>query len=126
MARHRHIVSSSQKRRIGSGTALALGLVGVAVALLGLGQVIGWELTWRAFGVTPLQPPFFDMHVINDYAAYASKGIDAYAPHSCNVDNFNIPPAWLWLGFLGLDGSGSSWLSMSIIVAAAFILVLLV
>jgi len=32
------------------------------------------------------------MHVINDYAASAWKGSDAYAPHACNVDNFNIPP----------------------------------
>lgn len=122
----RHIVSSSQKRRIGSGTALALGLVGVALALLGLGWDIGWDQTWRAFGVTPLQPPFFDMHVINDYAACASRGVDAYAPHACNIDNFNIPPTWLWLGFLGLDGSDSSSLSVAVIVAAAAMLVLLV
>ena len=60
-------------RRIGSGTVLALGIVGVAGALLVLGQVVGWDPTWRALGVTPLQPPFFDMHVINDYAACARK-----------------------------------------------------
>jgi hypothetical protein len=122
----RPTVSIGQEWRIGSGTVLALGIVTLMVALLGLGWVIGWDLTWRAFGVTPLQPPFFDMHVINDYAACASKGVDAYAPHACNVDNFNIPPTWLWLGFLGLDGSDASWLSASVIVAAAAMLVLLV
>src|SRR5260370_25048604 len=57
------------------------------------------------------------MHVINDYAACAWKGVDAYAPHACNVDNFNIPPIWLWLGFLGVDGSDSSWLSAAGIAA---------
>ena len=67
-------------------------MVSAGVALLALGRVAGSDATWRAFGVTPLQPPFFDMHVINDYAACAWKGSDAYAPHACNVDNFNIPP----------------------------------
>jgi hypothetical protein len=119
------MISRGRTRRIGSGTVLALGLSGVAVALLALGRVLGWDPTWRAFGVTPLRPPFFDMHVINDYAACASKGIDAYAPHACNVDNFNIPPAWLWLGFLGLDGSHSSWLSGAVIAAAAIVMILL-
>jgi hypothetical protein len=120
------MIFAGQARRIGSGVVLALSLSGVAVALFALGRVVGWEPTWRALGVTPLQPPFFDMHVINDYAACASKGVDAYAPHACNVDNFNIPPTWLWLGSLGLDGSDSSWLSALVIVAAAIMLVLLV
>ena len=111
--------------RIGSGTVVALGLAGAAVALLALGRVVGWDPTWRAFGVTPLQPPFFDMHVINDYAACAWKGVDPYAPHACNVDNFNIPPTWLWLGFLGVDGSDSSWLSAAVIAATTIVMVLL-
>jgi hypothetical protein len=110
---------------IGSGTMVVLGIIGVAVALLAFGRVVGWDPTWRAFGVTPLQPPFFDMHVINDYAACAWKGMDAYAPHACNVDNFNIPPTWLWLGFLGVDGSDSSWLSAVVISAAMIVMVLL-
>ena len=97
-------------RSVGSGTVVALGMLGIAVALLALGRVAGWSPIWRAFGVTPLSPPFFDMHVINDYAACSWRGIDAYAPHACNIDNFNIPPTWLWLGFLGLDGSDSSGL----------------
>jgi hypothetical protein len=117
--------SSSRLRSIGSGTVVALGIVGAGVALLALGHVVGWDPTWRTLGVTPLQPPFFDMHVINDYAACAWKGADAYAPHACNGDNFNIPPTWLWLGFLGLDGSDSPWLSAGVIAAAALVMVVL-
>ena len=82
---------------------VALGIICAAIALLALGRVVGRDPTWRAFGVTPLQPPFFDIHDINDYAACAWKGVDAYAPQACNIDNFNIPPTWLWLGFLGID-----------------------
>lgn len=117
--------SRRHTHHIGAGTVVALGVVGTAVALLALGHVVGWDATWRAFGVTPLQPPFFDMHVINDYAACARKGLDPYAPRACNVDNFNIPPAWLWLGFLGVDGSDSPWLSAILIAAAAIVMVLL-
>jgi hypothetical protein len=117
--------SSRHIRSIGSGTVVVLGIVGAAVALLVLGRVVGWDPTWRAFGVTPLQPPFFDMHVINDYAACAWKGVDAYAPNACSVVNFNIPPTWLWLGFLGVDGSDSSWLSAAVIAAAMIVMVLL-
>jgi hypothetical protein len=61
--------SSRQVRRIGSGTVVALGMLGAAIALLAVGRGVGWDPTWRAFGVTPLHPPFFDMNVINDYAA---------------------------------------------------------
>jgi hypothetical protein len=110
---------------IGSGTVVSLGIIGAAVALLALGRLIGWDPTWRAFGVTPLHPAFFDMHVINDYAACASNGVDPYAPQACNEDNFNIPPPWLWLGFLGIDGSDSSWLSVMIIALALMVMVLL-
>jgi hypothetical protein len=110
---------------IGSGTVVALGTVGATVALLSLGRVVGWDPTWRAIGVTPLQPPFFDMHVINDYAACAWKGVDAYAPHACNGDNFNLPPTWLWIGFFGVDGSDSSWLSAALIAVTMFVIVLL-
>src|SRR5690348_17728461 len=78
--------------QIGSGTVVGLGMLGTALVLILLCQTIGWDPTWRTFGVTPLQPPFFDMHVINDYAACAWKGADAYAPHACNVDNYNYPP----------------------------------
>src|SRR6476660_6383187 len=107
--------STSHLRSIGSGTVVALGLVATGLALLALGQVVGWDPTWRALGVTPLQPPFFDMHVINDYAACAKKGFDAYAPQACNGDNFNIPRTWLLVGFRGIDGTDSSWLSGAMI-----------
>ena len=114
---------SRRGRIVGSGTVVALGMIGTAIALLALGRVVGWDATWRTFGVTPLQPPFFDMHVINDYAACASKGVDAYTPHACNEDNFNIPPTWLLVGLLGVDGSDSSWLSAAIIAAAVIVMV---
>jgi hypothetical protein len=110
---------------IGSGTTVALGLIGLAITLLVFNRIVGWAPTWRAFGVTPLSPPFFDMHVINDYAACAIKGVDAYAPHACNPDNYNIPPTWLWLGKLGLDGTDSLWLSIVIAAAAAVVIVVL-
>src|ERR1700692_4138941 len=116
---------SRHGRSIGSGTGVALGMGAAAIALLAFGRTVGWDETWRTFGVTPLQPPFFDMHVINDYAACAWKGVDAYAPHACNVDNFNIPPTWLLVGFLGVDGSDSSWLSAAVIAAAMIVMVLL-
>lgn len=116
---------SNHSRRFGSGVVVALSILAIAVALLAFGHVVGWDPTWRTFGVTPLQPPFFDMHVINDYAACARKGIDPYAPRSCSIANFNIPPTWLLVGFLGVDGSDSRWLSVAIIVAAMSVIVLL-
>jgi hypothetical protein len=116
---------SSRRCDLGSGTVVGLGMVVAAVGMLALGRVVGWDQTWRALGVTPLQPPFFDMHVINDYAACALKGVDVYEPHSCNVDSFNIPPTWLWLGVLGIDGSDSPWLSAVFIAAAMIVLALL-
>lgn len=119
------MISSRHVHSIGSGAVVTLGIVGVAVALLALERLVGWDATWRAFGVTPLQPPFFDMHVINDYAACSWKGVDAYAPRACNEDNFNIPPTWLWLGFLGLEGTNSPWLSLVSIGAAVTVMLLL-
>jgi hypothetical protein len=82
---------SRYQLNVGSGLVVTLGLVGTVIVLLALGRVAGWDPTWRAFGVTPLQPPFFDMHVINDYAACAARGVDPYAPQACHGDNFNIP-----------------------------------
>jgi hypothetical protein len=110
---------------IGSGAVVALGVIGAVVALLAFGWMVGWDPTWRAFGVTPLQPPFFDMHVINDYADCAWRGVDPYAPHACNVASFNIPPTWLWLGLVGVDGAASVWLSAAVITAAIIVMVLL-
>ena len=115
--------SSSRWPRIDSGTVVAAGLLVTLAVLICSGRAVGWDATWRSFGVTPLQPPFFDMHVVLDYAACAAKGLDAYLPHSCNEDNFNIPPIWLWVGFLGLNGSDSVWLSGAMIVAALAVMV---
>ena len=111
--------------RHGSGLVVAVGLVLIFTSTLLLIRIAGWGPTWRAFGVTPLQPPFFDMHVINDYAACALQGVEPYTPKACNVDNFNIPRAWLWLGRLGVNGSDSAWLSICLIVFAATIIALL-
>ena len=113
------------RNRVGSGAVAALGLIGFATILIAFGQVVGWNATWRAFGVTPLQPPFFDMHVINDYAACAARGVEPYAPRSCSGVNFNIPPTWLWLGRLGIDGADSAWMSVVMIGAAAIVMVML-
>lgn len=111
---------------VGSGCVVLLGIIATAVALFFLVSVFGWDTAWRAFGVTPLQPPFFDMNVINEYAECARKGVDAYAPRACSVVNFNIPPAWLGIGSIGSIGrSDSPWLSIVIITAAAIIMVLL-
>jgi hypothetical protein len=117
---------SLRRGRIGSGTVTALGMVAAAITLLAMGNKLGWNATWRSFGVTPLQPEFFDMHVINDYAACAAAGVDAYAPQACNVDNFNIPSTWLWLGYLGVDGTDSTYLAAIMIALAGVVLTLLV
>jgi hypothetical protein len=113
----------SYNRVIGSGTVVAVGLAATGVSLFVFGQVVGWAPTWRAIGVTPLQPPFFDMHVINDYLACAWKGIDPYAPRACSTVNFNIPRTWLALGYVGIDGSDSGWLSLAIILAVAIVII---
>ena len=81
--------STIRSANVGSGTVIAFGVLVTLIALLCLGQVVGWDPIWSAIGVTPLQPHFFDMHVIIDYAACAAKGFDAYVPHSCNPANFN-------------------------------------
>jgi hypothetical protein len=108
---------------MGSGTVVTFGLLITLAVLLFGGHAVGWDATWRSFGVTPLQPHFFDMHVILDYAACAAEGLDAYLPHSCNEDNFNIPPIWLWVGYLGLNGSDSVWLAAAMIAAALAVMV---
>ena len=104
----------------GSGTVV----VGVAlIALLGLlclGYSTGWDATWRTVGVTPLHPHFFDMHAVTDHAACAAKGFNAYDLNSCNPKTkFNYPPVWLWLGYVGINGSAAAWLSI-LMTATAF------
>jgi len=111
--------------RLGSGTVVTVGMVVTLVVMLSSGYATGWDATWRSFDVTPLHPHFFDMHVPLDYAACAAKGADPYIPHSCNVANFNLPPIWLWLGRLGLDGSASEYFAVAIIACAAATTVML-
>src|SRR5262245_60092765 len=113
------------RRRVGSGVVVAFGLGAFALTLLIVVQLVGWNATWRALGVTPLQPPFFDMHVINDYAGCAAKGADPYVPRSCNAANFNIPRTWLLVASLGIEGKDSVWLSLVVIATAAIIVTLL-
>lgn len=103
---------------IGSGIVITLGLFVALIALFGLHYSVGWNATWRTLGVTPLEPHFFDMHVMIDYAACAAKGIDPYIPHACNPANFNVPPIWLWLSFLGLSNSYVPLLSVGMVAIA--------
>ena len=112
--------------RIGSGTVIVSAFVIVSLLLLYLGDLIGWDLTWRTFGVVPLQPHFFDMHAVTDHAACTAKGFNAYVLNPCDsITPFNYPPVWLWLGYLGIDGADSAWLSVLITVAALGVLLAL-
>lgn len=117
--------ASANRTNLGSGVVVGLGLIVLAIIVLAFLRVVGWDAAWRAFGVTPLHPPFFDMHVINEYADCAAKGIDPYHPRSCSGVNFNIPPTWLWLGRLGIEASDSAWMSLVMIGAAAIVMVML-
>ena len=120
------IKSVRHGRHIGSGTVIVSTVVVVLVMLLYFGDTVGWDLTWRSFGVTPLHPKFFDMHAVTDHAACMVKGFDAYVLNPCDsITPFNYPPVWLWLGYLGIDGSDSAWLSVLITVAALGVLVAL-
>ena len=120
------IKSSRRGPRIGSGTVIVSTIVIVLFALLYFGNWVGWDLAWRSFGVTPLQPEFFDMHAVTDHAACTAKGFDAYVLNPCDsITPFNYPPVWLWLGYLGIDGSDSAWLAVLITVAALGVLVTL-
>jgi hypothetical protein len=111
--------------RVGSGIVITLGTLIALIVLLCFGQMVGWNPTWRTVGVTPLEPHFFDMHVPIDYATCAAKGIDPYIPHACNPANFNLPPIWLWLSFLGISGSDAPWLSVGTIAIAFGVMVAL-
>jgi hypothetical protein len=110
--------------RIGSGTVIMSTVVMVLFVLLYFGDWVGWDLVWRSFGVTPLQPKFFDMHAVTDHAHCAAMGFNAYVLNPCDpITPFNYPPVWLWLGYLGIDGSASAWLSVLMTIAALGVLV---
>ena len=110
--------------RIGAAAVITFGVVTTLIVLLCLGHMVGWNATWRSFGVTPLQPPFFDTHVVIDYADCASKGIDPYIPHACNRANLNIPPIWLWVGLIAV-GKNAAWFSSGMVAAATAIIIAL-
>ena len=107
---------------IGSGTVLVAAALAALIALLALGYATGWDATWRAIGVTPLQPHFFDMHAVTDHAACFAQGYNAYELNSCDPLKFNYPPIWLQLGYLGINGLDSAWLSI-LVAFIAFVVV---
>ena len=113
------------KPNIGSGTVIVSAIIVTFLSLLIFGNWIGWDLTWRSFGVTPLHPYFFDTHAVTDQVVCAQKGFDPYHPNSCSSRMFNYPPIWLWLGYFGIDGTDSSWIAVLITVAALAVLVAL-
>ena len=107
---------------IGSGTVLVAVVLAALIALLALGYATGWDATWRAIGVTPLKPHFFDMHAVTDQAACSAQGYNAYEVNSCAPLKFNYPPIWLQLGYLGINGLDSAWLSI-LVAFIAFVVV---
>ena len=107
---------------IGSGTVLVAAVLAALIALLALGNETGWDATWRAVGVTPLKPHFFDMHAVTDQAACSAQGYNAYEVNSCAPLKFNYPPIWLQLGYLGINGLDSAWLSI-LVAFIAFVVV---
>lgn len=109
--------------RVGSGTIIVCAVAVTLFVLLYFGNWVGWDLTWRSFGVVPLHPKFFDMHAVTDHAACAAKGFNAYVLNACDpIIPFNYPPVWLWLRHLGIDGSDSTWLTVSMTIVALGVL----
>ncbi len=108
-----------RRQSIGSGAVIVAACLFVALAMLCFGQWFGWDATWRSFGVTPLQPHFFDMHAITDHVECASKDFNVYDLTPCDpTTKFNYPPVWLWLRYLAIDGSDSAWISVVMTIAA--------
>jgi hypothetical protein len=107
-----------------SATSLLLTVCLTMAALACLGYLTSWEAAWRSFGVTPLEPHFYDMHAITDHAVCAAKGFDAYVLNACDPRTpFNYPPIWLCLGFLGIKESDATWLSIVVAVFALAVIV---
>jgi hypothetical protein len=108
----------------GSGTVIVATIIVTLGTLLFSGSWIGWDLTWRSFGVTPLHPYFFDMHALTDHVACAKQGFNPYELNTCDpLLPFNYPPIWLWLSHLGIDGTDSAWISILMTVATLAVLV---
>jgi hypothetical protein len=115
-----------RRHHFGSGTVIVAAIIVTLGALLFFGNWIGWDLTWRSFGVTPLHPYFFDMHALTDHVACSMQGFNAYELNTCDPRiPFNYPPVWLWLGHIGIDGTDSTWLSIAITTGALAVLVTL-
>src|SRR5579862_4966033 len=96
----------SRRHHFGSGTVIVAAILATLGTLLFFGNWIGWDLTWRSFGVTPLHPYFFDMHALTDHVACSTQGFNAYELNTCDpLMPFNYPPVWLWLSHVGIDGS---------------------
>jgi hypothetical protein len=111
---------------IGSGIIITGTSLAALVGLLCLGHWLGWDEAWSSFGVTPLHPVFLDMHGVTDPAACAAKGINPYLPSDCEPGRtFNYTPVWLWLGYLGIDGSDAAWLAIPMIICAFAVVTLL-
>ncbi len=107
-----------------SATALLLTVCLAVAGIVCLGYLTSWEAAWRSFGVTPLQPHFYDMRAVTDHAFCAARGFDAYVLNACDPRTpFNYPPVWLWLGYLGINGSDAAWLSILVAVFALAVIV---
>jgi hypothetical protein len=111
---------------VGSGSIITSASIAALGVLLWLGHSLGWDEAWSSFGVTPLHPYFLDMHGVTDPAACAAKGINPYLPSQCEPGRlYNYPPVWLWLGYLGINGSDAAWLAVPMIIGAFVIVVIL-
>ena len=62
------------------------------------------------------------MHAVTDQAACSAQGYNAYEVNSCAPLKFNYPPIWLQLGYLGINGLDSAWLSI-LVAFIAFVVV---
>ena len=102
-------------QRIGSGTVVLSAILIALFVLLGLGHLVGWDPTWRTFGVTPLEPHFFDMHAVTDHVECAAKGFDAYSPdflRSQNRISITLLFGCYWAGLGSTDQIRSGFLSL--------------
>jgi hypothetical protein len=112
-----------------SGTVVAVGIVGAALALVtaGYGFGLGWVGSWHIFGVPSYLPAFLDLHGVTDNVACAARGINVYLYRDCDVfrRGYNYPPIWLLLGKWGIDGDDTSRLAILIELPTLALFVLL-
>jgi hypothetical protein len=110
-----------------SGAVTAAGILLMVALLLGRGVATDWVATWKILNIPAWRPPFLDLHHVTDVLPCAARGVDVYRDPSCDVLGrpFNYPPAWLWLGRIGLDGRDTVALALGIAAAALGVFVLL-